>query len=402
MNGRSFRQAGGAPGRESSRVHPARGQAPFVSPAEAMRVYDMLYCGAWYLMGGQQVLGGTRQAMRSAYEACLVEGTAPLFWLEMPLMGRPHSDLHVSYDFREVGTGVRFAVGDGLGYRGLFDWFAAHGRPGTGIDYTLDLCEEGMGAVGAYVSFHDASVTDLEGFCASIGRAGDAGRCRSLVEAFPPGWRVWYASPFPGREGNPVRAAGLASEQLKQAFARDHTLVREHFAQMGLAPLPGELCHRVSALAALPISLELRVGMNEDGSMCDRFDVSFYLSQGHLYPADRARLFGEGDAPSHAPASSPSAGSDELQPVDGRGTGADGACGVGWRALSWFEEWGISDARWHDLATGGFSKVAPFVRDDGTSCRVALLCSPTCFMMPWQAGEPLAAKAYPKLQGYLI
>ena len=353
-----------------SAVGSARGRAPYISAAEAMRIFDMLYEGAWYLMGGQGVLGETRQPMRDAYEACLVEGTAPLFWLEMSLMGPSHSDLHVSYDFREVRADVRFASGDGFGYGGLFDWFASHGRPGTGIDYTLDLTERGVGSVGAYVSFHDASVVDYEGFCTSIGRPCDAERCRRLAEAFPPGWKVWYASPFPGREGNPVRAAGLASKQLRQAFAQDSTLVREHFARMGLGPLPDELCRRVSALATLPIDLELRVGMDEHGSMCDRFDVSFYFSQGHLRPEDRVRLFGKD--------------------------------GVGRQALGWFEEWGIADERWRAVADGGFSKVVPFTRDDGSSCRIALLCSPTCFMMPWEKGEPLAAKSYPKLKGLVI
>ncbi|MDO4405482.1 MAG: hypothetical protein Q4C09_10650 [Atopobiaceae bacterium] len=345
-------------------------QTPWFAPAEAMRAFDMLYEGAWHFMGGEHLLGATRQSMCSAYETCLVEGTAPLFWLEMPLLGTPHSDMHVSYDFREVGADAQFALGDGFGYGGLFAWFAEHGVPGSGIDYTIDLREDGIGAVGAYVSFHDAAAVDYEGFCASVGRACDAGRCRKLAAAFPPGWNVWYASPFPGRAGNPVRAAGLASKELMQAFAQDRELVREHFSRMGLSPLPDELCARVSALASLPISLELRVGMDEDDLMCSRFDVSFYLSQGHLYPADKARFFAK----------------------DGAGT----------RALTWFEEWGIADERWHALAEGGFSLVAPFERSDGSRCKLALLCSPTCFMMPWQGGQPLAAKSYPKLQARLM
>ncbi len=347
-----------------------RGSMPYVSPVEAMRVFDMLYGCASYLMGGQRVVGNTGHAMRDAYERCLIDGTAPLFWLEMPLLGSPHSDLHVSYDFREVSDGARFASCDGFGYQRLLDWFAVNGRPGTGIDYTLDLDEDGVRAVGGYVSFHDASAVDLEGFCASIGRACDAGRCRKLVEAFPAGWRVWYASPFPGREGNPVRAAGLASRELQQAFVGDRSLVREHFSQIGLAPIPDELCARVSALAALPLDLELRIGMDERGSLCSRFDVSFYLSQGHMYASDRTRVFGEN--------------------------------GAGRRALSWFEEWGIADDRWRAVVSGAFSKATSLQRDDGSTCQVALLCSPTCFMMPWRDGEPLAGKSYPKLQGRLM
>lgn len=347
-----------------------RGQVPYLSSAEAMRIFDMLYDGAWYLMGGREVLGSTRAAMRDAYEECLIDGTAPLFWLELPLVGQPHSDLHVSYDNREVRSGAHFAPGDGFGYQGFLDWFAGYDAPGTGIDFTLDLTPAGVENVGAYVSFHDASAADLEGFCASIGRACDAERCRRLADSFPQGWRVWYASPFPGRAGSPVRAAGLASEQLKRAFSHDRSLVREHFGSMGLSPVPDELCARVSALAALPIDLELRVAMDEQGSICPRFDVSFYLSQQQLMASDRARVFG--------------------------------ARGAGWQALTWFEEWGIADERWHALADGGFSLVAPFARDDATTDRLALFCSPTCFMMPWQDGEPLGAKAYPKLVGRLL
>ena len=347
-----------------------RGMLPWISPSEALRVFDMLYEGAWYFMGGRQLLGDTRATMREAYERCLLAGTAPLFWLELPLLGRPHSDLHVSYDCREVGDEARYARGDGFGYQGLLAWYAEHRKPGTGIDFTVDLTHEGIEAVGAYVSFFDARVTDLEGFCASIGRPSDAARCRRLAGMFPQGWRVWYASPFPGRAGNPVRAAGLVSEELRHAFARDCSLVRDHFSGMGLPHVTDELCHRVSTLASLPIDLELRVGMDEQGSMCERFDVSFYLSQGHFSPSERACVFGEG--------------------------------GAGRRALTWFEDWGIADERWRALAEGGFSLVAPFVRDDGTTARLALFNSPTCFMMPWKDGEPLAAKAYPKLVGRLL
>lgn len=157
------------------------------------------------------------------------------------------------------------------------NWFAGYDAPGTGIDFTLDLTSAGVENVGAYVSFHDASAADHEGFCASIGRARDVERCRRLADSFPQGWRVWYASPFPGRAGSPVRAAGLASEQLKRALSHDRSLVREHFGSMGLSPVPDELC-------------------------------------------------------------------------------------------AW----------------------------------LALFCSPTCFMMPWQDGEPLGAKAYPKLVGHLM
>ena len=347
-----------------------RGMLPWVSPSEALCIFDMLYEGAWHFMGGRQLLGDTRATMRDAYERCLVEGTAPLFWLELPLLGRPHSDLHVSYDCREVSAGAQYATGDGFGYHGLLAWYAEHRKPGTGIDFTVDLTSAGIEAVGAYVSFHDARATDLEGFCASIGRASDVDRCRRLAGLFPRGWRVWYASPFPGRAGNPVRAAGLVSEELRQAFAHDGSLVREHFSSMGLQHVTDELCHRVSTLATLPIDLELRVGMDERGSMCERFDVSFYLSQRHFSSSERARVFGEG--------------------------------GAGRRALTWFEEWGIADGRWRTLAEGGFSLVAPFVRDDGTTARLALFNSPTCFMMPWKDGEPLAAKAYPKLVGRLL
>lgn len=347
-----------------------RGMLPWVSPSEALRVFDMLYEGAWHFMGGRLLLGDTRATVRDAYERCLITGTAPLFWLELPLLGRPHSDLHVSYDCREVSAEARYAMGDGFGYQGLLAWYAEHRKPGTGIDFTVDLTNEGIEAVGAYVSFYDARATDLEGFCASIGRASDADRCRKLATAFPQGWRVWYASPFPGRAGNPVRAAGLVSEELKHAFAGDRSLVRDHFSRMGLSHVTDELCRRVSALASLPIDLELRVGMDERGSMCERFDVSFYLSQRHFSSSERACVFGEG--------------------------------GAGRQALTWFEEWGIADERWHALAEGGFSLVAPFTRDDDTTAQVALFCSPTCFMMPWRNGEPLAAKAYPKLVGRFL
>ena len=349
---------------------PERGMLPWVSPSEALRVFDMLYEGAWYFMGGRRLLGDSHVAMRDAYERCLLVGTVPLFWLELPLLGCSHSDLHVSYDCREVSAGVRFAIGNGFGYQGLLAWYAEHRKPGTGIDFTVDLTDAGIEAVGAYVSFHDARTTDLEGFCASIGRASDANRCRRLIGRFPRGWRVWYASPFPGRAGNPVRAAGLVSEGLRHAFAHDSSLVREHFSSMGLSHVTDELCHRVSALATLPIDLELRMGMDERGSICERFDVSFYLSQRHFTSSDRARVFDDG--------------------------------GAGRKALMWFEEWGIADERWHALAEGGFSLAAPFARDGGTAAQLALFCSPTCFMMPWMDGEPLTAKAYPKLEGRLL
>ena len=105
--------------------------------------------------------------------------------------------------------------------------------------------------------------------------------------------------------------------------------------------------------------------------LCDRVDVSLYLANRRSLNKDtQARLFGEG--------------------------------GPGRQLLEWFERWDIADERWHAVAEGGFAMAAPFVRDDGSSCRVALTCTPNCFMMPWEGTEPLAAKSYPKLEARLF
>lgn len=350
---------------EAGGGHP---HASGVTRQEALRIFDLLYRKAWRDMGGASTLGNTAVALRSAYEGSLIGGVAPHFWLEMPLLGEAHSDLHVSYDYEEMVPGARFAPGAGFGYQALFDWFCVHGTQHTGIDLTFDLVGDAVAAVGAYVSFHRARKVDFDGFCRALGCPDDSWRCRAMADAFPPGWQVWYVSPFQGRKGNPVRAAALATDKLQQRFAADPSVVREHLAHLGIASIPDELCRRVSELARLPLTLEWRVTMDAQGTMLDRCDVSFYLSNTYMSLTDVRSCFGTG--------------------------------GAGTSALGLFEQWGIADERWHDVVAGAFAKGGPFRRDDGSVCTLVGVCSPSCFMMPWRQGAPLPAKVYPKMEAF--
>lgn len=339
-----------------------------VSGTEAVRIFDILYDKAWKGMGGRRVLGDSREAMRTAYEGSLMGGVAPHFWLEIPLRGEPHSDLHVSYGYGEVAAGARFAPGAGWGYPGLFSWFAHASKRHTGIDLTFDLGRTEIKAVGAYVCFADARKADLEGFCSALGRPHDATRCRKVAEGFPQGWRVWYASPFPHRQGNPVRAAALCSPDLQNCFSRDPFLVREHLSQLGISTITQAMCQMVSELSQLPVTMEWRVTMDGQQAMRDRCDVSFYLSNTYMSGEDVQSCFCN----------------------DGAGT----------RALELFERWGGADERWRDVVRGSFAQKGPFRRDDGSRAWLAGVCSPSCFMLPWEHGRPVAAKAYPKLEAF--
>lgn len=339
-----------------------------VTKQEAVRIFDLLYNRCWSGMGAARVLGDSREALRTAYAGSLIAGLAPHFWLELPLLGEPHSDLHVSYDYTEVQGQARFDPGDGFGYQGLFDWFAREGRPHTGIDLTFDLGATDIRAAGAYVSFHDARKVDFAGFCTALGRPQDEPRCRAAAEAFPEGWRVWYASPFLGRAGIPVRAAALATNDLKARFAHRPALVREHLQHIGIATVPRELCELVAELAKLPVYLEWRITLDGQGAVRDRLDLSFYLSQTRMAGEEVRQCF------------SPN--------------------GAGTRALGLFEAVGGADSRWRDVVSGAFARIGPFTRDDGSAQRLVGVCSPSCFMQPWEQGRPLAAKAYPKLEAF--
>lgn len=356
------------PNRKTERGGNGHPHASGVTKQEAIRIFDLLYRKAWKDMGGAEVLGNSHTALRTAYEKSLLGSTAPHFWLEMPLSGAAHSDLHVSYDYEEIDSGAHFDTGAGFGYQPLVDWFSQNGTPHTGIDLTFDLDVEAIRDVGAYVSFHHANEIDLEGFCNALGRPEDGWRCRKMVAAFPKGWKVWYVSPFPSREGNPVRAAALATTRLQHHFAHDHSLVREHLAQLGIASIPDELCQQVTELAKLPLTLEWRLTMDAQGSMLDRCDVSFYLSKTYMSAEDVRRSFSEG--------------------------------GAGERALSLFEQWGIADARWRDVVAGSFARSGPFRCDDGSTRTLVGVCSPSCFMAPWRQGNPLPAKVYPKMEAF--
>lgn len=339
-----------------------------VSRAEALRIFDLLYDKAWKGMGGRSVLGNSREAMRKAFEGSLVGTMVPHFWLEMPLRGEPHSDVHVSYGRDEVAAGAQYAPDDAWGYAELFAWFAQTSWRHTGIDLTFDLGNTDVEGVGAYVSFADVQTADLEGFCRALGRPHEAARCRKLAEGFPEGWRVWYTSPFPNRRGNPIRAAALCAPSTQHCLSRSPELVREHLSQLGIATISREMCQMIAELAQLPVTMEWRVTMDGQHVMRDRVDVSFYLSTTYLSGAGVRSCFGS----------------------DGAGT----------KALELFERWGGADQRWHDVVRGSFAQKGPFRRDDGSKAWFAGICSPSCFMLPWEQGRPLAAKAYPKLEAF--
>ena len=308
--------------------------------------------------GGERLFGSASALVAETFRKSLIGAAFPSFWMEAPLAGEPGFDLHVYYDRGQLRGDERFAEGSGFGMQGLFDWFFGDDVGGIGVGFAHDL-RGGAVATGAYVNFNARPLADARGFFSALGVPEVGERADALLAALPEGWRPWYLGYFPGRGDDLVRVGAFVQPERQRAYADDARVLAGDLSRAGFDAVDGAMLGRLSALAALPFTLELQLDAGESG-VGDTLGADLTLES---RSAARVR---EAFAP-----------------------GGDGAA-----ACELLERWGVADGRWREIAGASHSKLVPALDDDGELALLLLSCLPAFVKAKWRAAVPQPAKVY--------
>ena len=298
---------------------------------------------------GDGFLGDISEKTTDVFRRSLIGEAYPIFWLEVPLLGDPGVDLHVCYNHGQVRSGDRFEDGCGFAMQEFFDWFFGNDVGGVGIEFTHDLRGR-TPATGVYINFNHQALRDPCGFFTSIGRPEAYDWIQALMRNIPDDWRPWYMGSFPDRAGAPVRVGSFVNADKQQLYAESPAAIADDLARAGFAAVNREMLERISQLAALPFSLDFQLDVNETGVL-DTLGVSLALEMKSA--ADVRKAFSAGE---------------------------DAA-----RSLELLEDWGITDARWHQIPKASMTQIMPYADDKGGSRAIILASLPAAVKVKWHA-----------------
>ena len=308
---------------------------------------------------GSGLLADISEKAKDIFRKSLIGEAYPLFGFEVPLLGKAGFDLHVYYDQGQIRPDEGFTDGCGFGMQDFFDWFFGNEVGGVGIGFAHDLQGSTL-ATGVYVNINHKPLRDLHGFFTSIGRPAAYEWTQELMDHIPDGWRPWYIGSFFGRTGAPVRVGSFVDEARQKLYAASSRAIAEDLACAGFHAVDDEMLEHLAKLAALPFQLDFQIDVNESGVL-DTLGVSLTLN---MRSADSVRK--------------------------AFSVGADAA-----RTLELMEDWGITDARWHQIPKASMSQILPYADDKGGSGAMILACLPVFVKAKWHASKlQQSAKVY--------
>lgn len=306
---------------------------------------------------GNRLLGESISRVRPALQRVLIEGVFPYIYLEFPLMGAPACDAIAAY--QRIPEDSRFASSGNIELQTVLDWFAgAYDGEGGDLWIELDTSKGMPDQAGVYLQHRNR--TDLvPGFLHAVGKSDRLQAHRNLLRRAPDGWRFSYVGSFPHRAGDPLRVGAYLSHNECQRCAQDPDRIVDAFDHLGFSAYDGELVSRAAKMLGVAPDAEVQLDLMPDGGVGDTVGLS--VSFNRVNPRDSRTCMEEG---------------------------------FGWELMQAFEEWGIADARWREIAGATYAKHFPYVRDDGEQGRFALLVMLCYAKAKFKACNPLPAKFY--------
>lgn len=318
-------------------------------------IYDAIYMLAADEGCEEALFGSCKTLAREAFQRSLMGDEFPIIWFEVPLAGDPRFDLHVSTSRKALNKGVKLAPAATNSYDELFRWYAEEETGGNGLAFAYDVCEGRIDTPAIHVNVNDSPLSDMDRFFTLAADKGAARCYDDFVSRLPQGWRVWYAGVHPGRPGMPVRVDCFVHRKLREAYARDVSLLERDLRACGFTSIGPALLSLAEPILESPFSLELQFDVMRDDAVGPTLGIS--ASFPTMPGAAMRSLFSE-----------------------------DEAAGILMRKT---ELLGLADERWHHIPNATFAKS---VNLDGDT--LLLYCLPTFEKLRMRHGEPLDAKVY--------
>ena len=261
----------------------------------AMEMYDTIYMFASHEC--REIFGDDGSLAREAFRRSTAGDMLPGLWLELPLLGRPRFDLHITYGKEAICDGAPFPQQAADGHGALLNWYAEQKTSSiAGLALGYDAGEghiQRPAAVHALVEgAENSGEPDVEGLFSHLGRSDAAPRLAQFLRRVPREWRLWYFGIFTGRPDAPVRADFFV-DSMKGAYAKDTSLLAAHLSQMGIAA-SSDTMRIAEAILRSPFELELQFDVLPDGSAGPTVGLSAGFHMESI--ADARRRFRDGDA----------------------------------------------------------------------------------------------------------
>lgn len=319
---------------------------------DALKMFDIIYTFASRQC--KEIFGGSGALAREAFRRSIARDIMPGLWFEIPLLGKPRFDLHVTYGNEELHEGAPFPQSAADDHGVLLNWYASKERGGAGLALAYDAGDGRIGQPAVHANVEGADEFDAEGFFSCLGRPDAAEFLMRFLRRVPPEWKLWYFGLHPGRPGTPVRVDFFANS-MKDVYAKNPALFAEHLSRAGVEASTDTL--RVAgAIFISPFDIELQFDVPENGKSGPTVGISAGFDMESVAEARRHFANEDGDAS---------------------------------RLMAFAEEMGMADGRWHHAARSFFARG----NEDGDGMRV-IVCVPKFVKFRVRDGIPMDAKVY--------
>lgn len=305
------------------------------------------------------LLGESLEAAKEKCPPFLIGNEFPSVYLEVPLLGDPFLDVTVLYSNIDKGTYVE--APEAASTQNLFDWFASIHQDYDNVSFGFELDTSNPNFSQAGVHFQPRTQNDLvPDFCRNVGEPERAQLYLNQQKRMPEGWDLSFFGMFKGRPNSPLRVCGYLGAQEIKACTEDRAHLIEVFKAVGFSAYTEDMLTEVQEIMALaPGQVDFQFDVFPDGNLGPIFalDVQFEIQQ-----PDKV----------HASFSS----------------------GPAYHILTWLEQKGVVDSRWHLAPDATFARSLPAKRDDGSVGSFAFTLMPQWMKVRWKEGLLQPSKLY--------
>ena len=335
-----------------------------IDETKAVRDFRRLFERAAANGGEEKLFGrGSLAAALQVIQKSSLVGTDPVFFhLEVPLTGSPRMDLFLEYNCREIKSPVRFAQGDGFGWKPfLAECVNDKNLREYMFNFAFDL-SEGKKQPNIYLIplFKDANCDYIP---AMLGRMGIPERRERLMEAFaaaPAGWKPYYAGFLDMRPDSPIRFGFQIARERMEAYAEDVAIMKRDLSVYCAIPMGTTMTEQLALLAGEKRPCDIDLNIYPDGTFGEGFGIT-------LDPDIKFR--------------------DVRRPEETM------ASGVMKHLLSMATEWGLADERQEQIGKACYA-VGRLVKDGADRVMVADVVKPYVIKIRFQKDGACLAKIY--------
>ncbi len=325
---------------------------PFLSP---LQLYDIIIDHVIRDERKEILFGDCGPIARKAFISAILGDEFSWSWLEIPLIGKPCFDLHVSVSQVSIDNCESFPANlGGGGFEEAFAW--SRGRKnGNGLIFGFDVSKGNQKSIGLQCLGNGHS-GDESGFFRALGNPKAIEGFRMFLERMPETWEMLYFGFFMGRTGPQIRIDCSCTSEIKNTYSKSPEFFREDLIKLGFTAISDKMLYQACRLASFSFPLNLQFDVGEDGTMGNTIGISPDFK--HRFTSKTQRLdFSSGS---------------EV-----------------YNLIKEIQSWGIADERCRLLGDVVYTWRFPF------NNRVIYLVNlPGFIKVRWRDGEPIDSKAY--------